>query len=116
MGEDRELTCTAVVPSKDLVDDGGGLGVRIQLCRQSLEAALLQPVHKVAQELVSIFLPPLSKVLPYNCVQMCVYTDTVCILLCVLCHIIISLLHCYLQKALRYATRQSKRSQGRRTF
>ena len=92
-----------MVSSKDLVDDGGGFGVRIQLHRQSLEAALLQPVHKVAQELVGVFLSPLSKVLPYNCV----HTDTVYILLRSMQH------HCYTAICKRhydyYATRESKK-------
>ena len=58
-----------MVSTEDLVNDSGGLGLGIQVRGQPLETALLEHVHKVAQELVGIFLSTLSEVLPYDCVR-----------------------------------------------
>lgn len=42
--------------------EGGGFGVNFQLLRDSLKAGLLQAVHKIAQELVCVFLSSLVEV------------------------------------------------------
>jgi len=57
----------AVVASKYLVNHCGGFGVEIQLGRLSLQASLLEAIHKVAEKLVSIFLPALPELLGNHC-------------------------------------------------
>ena len=56
-------TLAPMVASKDLVDHCRSLRVGVQRTGTTLQAALLQPINKIPQKLVSVFLPPLPEVL-----------------------------------------------------
>ena len=76
------------------MDDGSGLGVWIQLCRHSLQTALLKTVHEIAEKFMCIFLSPWSEVLSYDCVCVCVCACAcvracVCVCVCVCVYVCI---------------------------